>query len=100
MKLSDQERIINCHNYLKIEYAKGFIYINEELFFLRRKKIEKLFKGEEWHCHRIPYIEYFMHWVVIRYKQLKEKIKRYKEDGYEIEFLYPTGHEFIRKEED
>ena len=41
-----------------------------------------------------------MNFVAIKYDWLKRKIARMKEAGYEIEFLYPTGHQFIRKEED
>lgn len=100
MKISEQERVIKCQSYVKLEHRKGHIYMKEELFLIRQKKIQKLFKDEEWHIKHVSYNEWFMNFVAIKYDWLKRKIARMKEAGYEIEFLYPTGHQFIRKEED
>ena len=94
MKVADQERVIRCQRYVKLEHRKGHIYMKEELFLIKQKKILKCFKDEEWHLKYVSYNEWFMNWVAIKYKMLKRKTARMKEAGYKLVFLYPRGHEF------
>lgn len=101
MTKTDINKIKADERYYIIYHENGQIYTKLSLIELRKKKIEKLFRGIEFHCRPCSYNDYFMNNVYILYKRLKARDKWYYSRGYKkVYYKDQIGYEFIRKDEE
>ncbi len=82
MNNKEREIIYNDDRYCVIFWNGGKIYTKWSLLELRYKKIEKLFKGIEYHIRPCTYNDYFMNAVAVLYNRLNAVREWRKKLGY------------------
>lgn len=82
MTNKEKEIIYNDIRYYVIYWEGGKIYTKFSLIESRAKRIEKLFKGVEYHIRPCSYNDYFMANVLFIYRRLNRTRQRYLRNGY------------------
>ena len=94
MTRKEYDQIKQDNQYLKIEYRNGVIYMKEALYKLREKAIQKAFKGRLYSVSKCDYVEAFMKYVSLLYRQLDLKRKRLISAGYTRIWSNEGGYEW------
>ena len=101
MTNKEKEVIYNDTRYYVITWKTGRIYTKRSLIELRCKRLEKLFKGEEYHVRPCSYNDYFMGNVYILYQRLKARDNWYYKRGYKKKYFKDkVGYEFYKPKDD
>ena len=101
MTNKEKELIYNDTRYVVIYWKTGIIYTKMALCELRCKRLEKLFKGEEYHVRPCSYNDYFMGNVVAIYRRLKRRDNWYYSRGYKKSYFKDKiGYEFYNPKDE
>ena len=92
MTNKEKEMINNDNRYCVIYWRTGKIFTKRSLIELRAKRIEKLFKGEEYHIRPCTYNDYFMASVSVTYIRLRKYVKWRCERYNEVFYFDEEGH--------
>lgn len=88
MTNKEKQLIYNDERYFKIIYENGIIVTKWSLIELRKKRLNQLFKNQEWHIRPSTLTEFLMYSVYILYRRYKSKER----------FMISRGYKKVRDE--
>ena len=100
MTNKEKEVIYNDTRYYVITWKGGKIFTKFALIERRKKQIEKLFKGIEYHCRPCSYTEYFMNYVSLKHRSLRSYVKWRCERWKEVIYFDEEGHLHFKEREE